>query len=66
MERTTKIFLLNDTSKALQNQDFSENRFRSGHSFSSQGRYNHFDTAPCTIKIITSVTWMVLLYHTFF
>ncbi len=47
MERTTKIFLLNDTSKALQNQDFSENWFRSGHSFSSQSRYDHFDTAPC-------------------
>ena len=45
MERTTKIFLLNDTSKALQNQDFSENWFRSGHSFSSQPRYDHFDTA---------------------
>ncbi len=45
MERTTKIFLLNDTSKALKNQDFSKNWFRSGHSFSSQGRYNHFDTA---------------------
>ena len=50
MERTTKIFLLNDTSKALQNQDFSENWFRSGHSFSSQGRYNHFDTAACFIS----------------
>ena len=46
MERTTKIFLLNDTSKALQNQDFSENWFRSGHSFSSQARYDHFDTSP--------------------
>ena len=49
MERTTKIFLLNDTSKALQNQDFSENWFRSGHSFSSQPRYDHFDTAADSI-----------------
>ena len=47
MERTTKIFLLDDTSKALKNQGFSEKQFQSGHSFSSQGRYDHFDTPPC-------------------
>ncbi len=41
MERTTKNFLPNDTPKALQNQDFSENWFRSGHSFSSLPRYDH-------------------------
>ena len=44
MERTTKIFLLDDTSKALKNQGFSEKQFQSGHSFSSQARYDHFDT----------------------
>ena len=47
MERTTKNFLLNDTSKALKNQGFSEKQFQSGHSFSSQARYDHFDTLPC-------------------
>jgi hypothetical protein len=46
MERTTKIFLLDDTSKALKNQGFSEKQFQSGHSFSSQARYDHFDTSP--------------------
>ena len=45
MERTTKFFLLDDTSKALKNQGFSEKQFQSGHSFSSQPRYDHFDTA---------------------
>ena len=52
MERTTKIFLQNDTPKALQNQDFSENWFRSGHSFSSQLCHNHLDTATHTKFII--------------
>lgn len=47
MERTTKIFLLDDTSKALKNQGFSEKQFQSGHSFSSQARCDHFDTPPC-------------------
>ena len=47
MERTTKNFLLNDTSKALKNQGFSEKQFQSGHSFSSAARYDHFDTLPC-------------------
>ena len=51
MERTTKFFLLDDTSKALKNQGFSEKQFQSGHSFSSQGRYNHFDTAAYLHKI---------------
>ena len=45
MERTTKIFLLDDTSKALKNQGFLERQLQSGHSFSSQPRYDHFDTA---------------------
>ena len=49
MERTTVIFLLNDTTKALKNQGFSESHFQSGHSFSSQARYDHFDTAPYSI-----------------
>ena len=47
MERTTKIFLLDDTSKALKNQGFSEKQFQSGHSFSSRARCDHFDTPPC-------------------
>ncbi len=50
MERTTNFFLLDDTSKALKNQGFSEKQFQSGHSFSSQGRYNHFDTAASCIS----------------
>ena len=50
MERTTKIFLLDDTSKALKNQGFSEKQFQSGHSFSSQPRYDHFDTAAYYIS----------------
>ena len=45
MERTTKIFLLDDTSKALKNQGFLERQLQSGHSFSSQPRYDRFDTA---------------------
>ena len=45
MERTTKIFLLDDTSKALKNQGFSEKQFQSGHSFSIQPCYDHFATA---------------------
>ena len=49
MERTTKFFLLDDTSKALKNQGFSEKQFQSGHSFSSQARYDHFDTSPWEI-----------------
>ena len=28
------------------NQGFSEVSFQKGHSFSSQARYDHFDTAP--------------------
>ena len=45
MERTTKVFPLDDTPKALKNQGFSGKPFQSGHSFSSQARYDHFDTA---------------------
>ena len=52
MERTTKIFLLDDTSKALKNQGFSEKQFQSGHSFSSQARYDHFDTATYIVSPI--------------
>ena len=47
MERTTKVFPLDDTPKALKNQGFSGKPFQSGHSFSSRSRYDHFDTAPC-------------------
>ena len=54
MERTTKIFLLDDTSKALKNQGFSEKQFQSGHSFSSQARYDHFDTPPWEIYSVFS------------
>ena len=45
MERTTKVFPLDDTPKALKNQGFSEKQFQRGHSFSSQARYDRFDTA---------------------
>ena len=45
MERTTKVFPLDDTPKALKNQGFSGKPFQSGHSISSQPRYDHFDTA---------------------
>ena len=55
MERTTKFFLLNDTSKALKNQGFSEKQFQSGHSFSSQGRYNHFDTAANYVSMLPHI-----------
>ncbi len=51
MERTTKIFPLDDTPKALKNQGFSEKPFQSGHSFSSQPRYDHFDTSPCNNSV---------------
>ena len=47
MERTTKVFPLDDTPKALKNQGFSGKPFQSGHSFSSQFRRDHFDTAAC-------------------
>ena len=50
MERTTKVFPLDDTPKALKNQGFSGKPFQSGHSFSSQGRYNHFDTAAYIVS----------------
>ena len=40
-----KIFFLDDTSKALKNQGFSEKQFQSGHSFSIQPCYDYFDTA---------------------
>ena len=50
MERTTKIFPLDDTSEALKNQGFSERRLQSGHSFSSQPRYDRFDTAACIVS----------------
>ena len=49
MERTTKVFPLDDTPKALKNQGFSGKPFQSGHSFSSQARYDHFDTPPWEI-----------------
>ena len=59
MERTTKIFLLDDTSKALKNQGFSEKQFQSGHSFSSQARYDHFDTPPWEIYSVFSTNNMI-------
>ncbi len=53
MERTTKVFPLDDTPKALKNQGFSGKPFQSGHSFSSQPRYDHFDTAACIFRNIS-------------
>ena len=46
MERTKGYLLFNDSRKAPQNQGFSEVSFQKGHSFSSQARYDHFDTLP--------------------
>ena len=45
MERTKEYSVVNDTLKALKNQGLSERYFQKGHSFSSQPRYDHFDTA---------------------
>ncbi len=59
MERTTKFFLLDDTSKALKNQGFSEKQFQSGHSFSSQARYDHFDTPPWEIYSVFGTDNMI-------
>ena len=53
MERTTKVFPLDDTPKALKNQGFSGKPFQSGHSFSSQPRYDHFGTAACIFRNIS-------------
>jgi hypothetical protein len=46
MERTKGYLLFNDTRQTPLNQGFSVERFQNGHSFSSQPRYDHFDTAP--------------------
>ena len=46
MERTKEYSVVNDTLKALKNQGLLERYFQKGHSFSSQARYDHFDTAP--------------------
>ena len=49
MERTKRFFLPDDTSKPLIRQGFSESYFRNDTSFSSQPRYDHFDTAAYSI-----------------
>ena len=49
MERTKRIFPPDDTPNPLIRQDFSESRFQNDNSFSSQARYDHFDTAPYSI-----------------
>jgi hypothetical protein len=59
MERTTKVFPLDDTPKALKNQGFSGKPFQSGHSFSSQARYDHFDTPPWEIYSVFGTDNMV-------
>ncbi len=46
MERTKVNSVVNNTAKAPKNQGFLEKCFQSGHSFSSQARYDHFDTSP--------------------
>ena len=51
MERTKEYSVVNDTLKALKNQGLSERYFQKGHSFSSQPRYDHFDTSPWIIII---------------
>jgi hypothetical protein len=51
-ERNPKRFLLHDTPEALKNQDIFRRGFQNGHTFSSQGRYNHFDTAACLAGLL--------------
>ncbi len=53
MERTKVISVVNNTAKAPKNQGFVEKWFQSGHSFSSQPRYDHFDTAACIFRNIS-------------
>ena len=50
MERTEKNLPFDNTPKPLKRQDFSESRFQNAPSFSSQGRYNHFDTAAYPVE----------------
>ena len=45
MERTEEKSPLDNTPKPLKRQGFSESCFQNGASFSSQPRYDHFDTA---------------------
>ena len=51
MERTEKNLPFDNTPKPLKRQDFSESRFQNAPSFSSQGRYNHFDTAAYPVEL---------------
>lgn len=46
MERTKKYSVVNNTLNALKNQGISERYFQKGHSFSSQSRYDRFNTSP--------------------
>ena len=64
MERTTKVFPLDDTPKALKNQGFSEKQFQSGHSFSSQARYAHLEATAYQFQLaIWSSKRYFKLYH---
>ena len=49
MERTEKKLPFDNTPKPLKRQGFFESRFQNAPSFSSQARYDHFDTAPYSI-----------------
>ncbi|MBQ7737763.1 MAG: hypothetical protein IJT62_08025, partial [Oscillospiraceae bacterium] len=51
-ERKPESFLRHDASEALKNQDIFGRGFQNGHTFSSQGRYNHFDTAACLAGLL--------------
>ena len=62
MERTKEYSVVNDTLKALKNQGLSERYFQKGHSFSSQPRYDHFDTSPCMLTRKTEINANIRLY----
>ena len=47
MERSPQEMLLQLTPNPLKKQAFLKEVFQLGVSISSQGRYNHFDTAAC-------------------
>ena len=56
MERTEKKLPFDNTSKPLKRQGFFESRFQNAPSFSSQGRYNHFDTAAYLFQTLSAVS----------
>ena len=60
-----KLFnLFNCTAKTPINQGFSRRGFQSDHWFSSQARYDHFDTSPDYLSPIYSERRRSLFYYT--